>query len=147
MEIGCLFALVLSSLSDLRFKKLEKVRIDKWLWAARFFKTRSLASKAVAGGHVRVNGGRVKSSRHVVIGDSLEIRRGQEDFVVEVKLLADKRGPATVARTLYEETEESVLAREQARVERRLINAPAARPDKRPDKRQRRKIREFLLKD
>jgi len=124
----------------------EKVRIDKWLWAARFFKTRSLAAKAVSGGHVHLNGSRVKPARPVQIGDELVIRRGEVEFTVHILALGDRRGPARIARTLYEETESSIAAREAAREERRLIRAAAVRPAKRPDKRDRRRIREFLRK-
>jgi len=127
--------------------KEEKVRIDKWLWAARFFKTRSLASKAVAGGHVQLNGGRIKPSRTVQEGDRLQIQRGEEQFTVDILALSSRRGPATVARTLYRETEESVVLREAAREQRRLLKAPPVRPQGRPDKRDRRKIRKFLRKD
>ena len=126
---------------------MEKVRIDRWLWAARFFKTRSLAARAVAGGHVHVNGGRVKPARAVRPGDILEITRGPEQFTVTILELAERRGPARVARTLYEESEQSILARMAAREERRLIRTPAIRPEGRPDKRDRRRIREFLRKD
>ncbi len=125
----------------------EKVRVDKWLWAARFFKTRSLASKAVNGGHVHLNGGRIKPSRIVQVGDRLQIIRGVEEFTVDILSLASRRGPATVARTLYEETTDSIDRREAAREQRRLVRAPASRPQGRPDKRERRKIREFLRKD
>ncbi len=125
----------------------EKVRVDKWLWAARFFKTRSLASKAVSGGHVHLNGGRVKPSRTVQVGDRLQIKRGVEEFTVDILALSSRRGPATVARTLYEESEQSIALREEAREQRRLVRAPASRPEGRPGKRDRRKIREFLRKD
>ena len=125
----------------------EKVRVDKWLWAARFFKTRSLASKAVSGGHVHLGASRVKPSRTVQVGDRLQIRRGQEEFAVDILALSSRRGPATVARTLYEETEESQVQRETDREQRRLVRAPASRPEGRPDKRDRRKIRKFLRKD
>ena len=123
------------------------VRLDKWLWAARFFKTRSLASKAVSGGHVHLNGRRVKPSRMIQGGEQLLIKRGSEVYTVNVLALSSRRGPAKVAQTLYEETEESRVRREQAREERRLIKAPASRPEGRPDKRDRRKIRKFLRKD
>jgi len=126
---------------------MDKVRIDKWLWAARFFKTRTLAARAVTGGHVHVNGLRVKAARPVQPGDRLNIRRGEEEFVVIVQALSGKRGPAKTAVMLYEETKESIVDRESARDERRLIHAQAARPDRRPDKRERRKIRKFLRKD
>jgi len=127
--------------------KEEKVRIDKWLWAARFFKTRSLATRAVAGGHVQCNGGRIKPSRPVQEGERLQMRRGEEEFTVDILGLSSRRGPASVARTLYRETEESVIRREAAREERRMLKVPALRPQGRPDKRDRRKIRKFLRKD
>ncbi len=125
----------------------EKVRVDKWLWAARFFKTRGLASRAVSGGHVQLNGGRIKPSRPVQIGDRLRVKRGVEVFTVDVLALSSRRGPATVARTLYEETEESQVLREAEQEQRRLVRAPASRPERRPDKRDRRKIRQFLRKE
>lgn len=125
----------------------EKVRIDKWLWAARFYKTRSLAAAAVTGGHVHVNGVRVKAARVVTVGDALRIVRDEEEFVVIVQVLADKRGPAVVARTLYAETEESKAARETHVAERRLLNLGRVfPPPKRPGKRDRRLIRKFTKK-
>lgn len=130
-----------------REKQDNSVRLDKWLWAARFFKTRSLASKAVSGGHVYLNGKRVKPSRLVQGGEQLRIKRGIEEYTVIILALSVRRGPAKVAQTLYEETEESRTQREQAREQRRLIKAPAACPEGRPDKRDRRKIRKFLRKD
>ncbi|HKJ82597.1 MAG TPA: S4 domain-containing protein [Mariprofundaceae bacterium] len=120
------------------------VRIDKWLWAARFFKTRGLATERVNGGHVQLNGASVKPSRAVACGDTLTILRGQERFVVTVTGLAEKRGPAAVARTLYEEHEASLEAREQARQTRKLGAALA--PKKRPDKKARRQIIRFIRK-
>ncbi|MDW7773135.1 MAG: S4 domain-containing protein [Desulfobulbaceae bacterium] len=125
----------------------EKIRIDKWLWAARFFKTRSLASRAVSGGHVHANGQRIKPSRIVQVGDTLEIRRGLTELVIVVEGLSGRRGPATAARTLYRETEESVKKREMQAGQRRLANMAAAGPVRRPDKRERRKIRKFIRKD
>ncbi|XOF33057.1 MAG: RNA-binding S4 domain-containing protein [Candidatus Electrothrix sp. YB6] len=122
------------------------VRIDKWLWAARFFKTRSLAAKAVSGGHVHLNGKRVKPSRSVHPGEQLRIQRGHEEYIVNILALSSRRGPAKIAATLYEETEDSLARRTAAREERRLIRASAARPEGKPDKRDRRKIREFLRK-
>ena len=126
----------------------SKVRIDKWLWAARFFKTRSLASKAVSGGKVHLNGQRVKAAKPVMSGDELRINRHEVEFVVTVLELADKRGPAKVARTLYVESEESIQAREMRREERKLHRAldQQVAPQKRPSKRDRRKIREFVRK-
>jgi ribosome-associated heat shock protein Hsp15 len=124
----------------------EKIRIDKWLWAARFFKTRSLASQAVGGGHVQVNGSRVKPSRVVQLGDTLQIRRGQEECVLVVQGLSERRGPASVAQTLYLETEESRQGREAARKKRLEGGAPLP-PVRRPDKRDRRKIRKLLRQE
>ena len=122
----------------------ETVRLDKWLWAARFFKTRSLAVKAIEGGKVRVEGGRAKPGRALRAGQHLEIRIGPEVYQVEVQKLCEKRGPASVARTLYLESEDSRERREQAAVERRA--AARAEPDfgGRPDKYQRRRIRKLL---
>ena len=126
---------------------LDKVRIDRWLWAARFFKTRSLAAKAVSGGKVHINGQRVKPARPVAVGDELRINRFEVEFVVTVLELAEKRGPAKVARTLYEESAESEAARAQQRDDKRLqrLVAPVL-PSKRPDKRDRRRIRQFTRK-
>ncbi|MDD3619514.1 MAG: RNA-binding S4 domain-containing protein [Desulfobulbaceae bacterium] len=125
----------------------QTVRLDKWLWAARFFKTRSLASKAVIGGHVHVNGNRVKPAKTVQVGDGLRIRRGAEEFDVVVLELRSRRGPAVVARSLYRETEESIQRRELQARTRRLAEPSGAPPSRRPDKRDRRKIRKFILKD
>ena len=121
----------------------EKIRLDKWLWAARFFKTRNLATEAINGGHVHVNGTRGKPSRPVSIGDEMRIRKGPQEFTVVVKALSDKRGPATVARELYEETEESIRARELQAEQRRLAALNTPRPDHRPNKRERRRIIRF----
>jgi ribosome-associated heat shock protein Hsp15 len=90
---------------------VEQVRIDKWLWAARFYKTRSLATDAVVGGHVQLNGARVKAAKEVRAGDELEVRIGTQRWLLVVKDVSERRGPATVARTLYEETEETAAAR------------------------------------
>ncbi len=126
----------------------SKVRIDKWLWAARFFKTRSMASKAVSGGKVHLNGQRVKAAKSVDIGDVLRISRNEVEFVVTVLALADRRGPAELARSLYEESPESIRAREAGSEERKLLRLTDQRPapPKRPSKRDRRKIREFIRK-
>lgn len=125
----------------------EGVRIDKWLWASRFFKTRSSATQAVSGGKVHVNGGRVKPAKPVRVGDTLRIQRGALEFTVIVRELSDRRGPARVAQTLYEETEESRLTREQRREERVLLAVEQMVPKKRPSKRDRRLIRNFIRKD
>ena len=107
------------------------VRIDKWLWAARFFKTRSAATEAVAGGHVHVAGNRVKPSRELRVGETVEVVQGRARRTVVVAALADRRGPAAVAATLYEETADSLEAREGLRLERQLTQPIfGARPTK-----------------
>lgn len=125
----------------------EQVRVDKWLWAARFFKTRSLASKAVSGGKVFLNGQRCKPSKAVALDDMLIIQKGVVEQTVKVLGLSGKRGPATVARTLYQETEESIQKREEQQKMRSLFYAGQGVPAKRPGKRDRRKIREFTRKN
>lgn len=123
-----------------------RIRLDKWLWAARFFKTRSAAAKAVSGGQVHVNGTRVKPSRTVNLGETLRIRRGLLEFTVNVLALSDRRKGAPEARTLYEETAESIARREQQRDERRLLAPEGPAPQGRPNKRDRRLIRSFIRK-
>ncbi len=116
------------------------LRVDKWLWAARFFKTRSLASDAVSGGKVRINGATTKPARDIKVGDKLEIANSETRWVVTVQALSDKRGPAPEARLLYEETPESIAAREAERDERKFIQDPAADLHGRPTKRDRRQM-------
>lgn len=116
------------------------VRIDKWLWAARFFKTRALAQHAVDNGRVLVEGERVKVARLLKGGERLEIRQGEVRHEVIVQGLSGVRGPAPVARTLYQETPESVVAREAAAERRRFEREPAAGLHGRPSKRDRRDI-------
>lgn len=125
----------------------EKVRLDKWLWAARFFKTRALATEAINGGHVHLNGHRAKPARNVNPGDMLAIRKGEVKFVVEVVDLASRRRPAKEAVLLYQETEQSKLARERYVEQRRLMAASGPKPPKRPDKRARRRIIRFTNKN
>jgi len=125
----------------------KQARIDKWLWAARFFKTRTLAAQAVSGGKVQVNGSRVRASRLVQVGEILRIRRGVEEFTITVLALSSVRRPAVEARLLYEESEESVRLRQESARMRALLAAGQTMPAKRPDKRDRRKIREFIRKD
>lgn len=117
------------------------VRLDLWLWAARFFRTRALAKQAVDTGKVEIGGQRAKPSRGVRVGDVLHVARMEERFEVEVLALSDVRGPASVAQTLYRESEASKLAREQARAQRAAERAGYHPPDTRPDKRARRLIR------
>jgi len=121
----------------------EPLRIDKWLWAARFFKTRSLAAKAVDGGKVRVNGEGVKPARSLRIGDELAIRVGELEWVVEVRALSRQRGPAAQAALLYAEREDSRARREAAIAQRRAQPHPAARLKGRPTKKDRRLIHRF----
>lgn len=117
-----------------------KVRLDKWLWAARFFKTRSLAKHAIEGGKVYHEGQRVKVSKEVKIGDTLRVRQGYDDKTIIISALADKRGNATFAATLYNETDESLALREQRQQERKTA---AIQHHERPNKRERRKINEL----
>jgi ribosome-associated heat shock protein Hsp15 len=124
----------------------DKVRIDKWLWAARFFKTRSQAAQAVSGGRVQVNGARVKPARLVQAGEELRIRRNEVEFVVTVLGVAAKRRPAKEAQLLYEESAESIAAREAARELRRIEAMGRLQPTRRPTKRERRQIVSFTGK-
>ena len=119
---------------------MERVRVDKWLWAARFFKTRGAATEAVLGGHVDVNGERVKPSKEISVADTVHVRVRDVRWTVVVNGLADKRGPASVAATLYEETPESVAAREQRRLAHKLSRPLGADLGARPTKRDRRRI-------
>ena len=120
---------------------MESVRIDKWLWAARFFKTRAAATEAVLGGRVRLNGDRVKPAKDVRPADVVEVRVGEVAWTIVVRGVADKRGSARVAATLYEETAESVAERARVADERRLsrpLGADLSGP--RPTKQDRRRI-------
>src|SRR6478735_12173810 len=118
----------------------EGVRIDVWLWAARFFKTRSLAKGAVVGGKVEVGGQGVKPSRMLKVGDVLKVRRGEEVFEIEVRALSEVRGSAPIAQQLYSESEESIARRAAEREQRRLSVAGYRPPLSKPDKRARKLI-------
>jgi ribosome-associated heat shock protein Hsp15 len=111
---------------------MTEVRADVWLWAARFFKTRSLAKQAIEGSKIDVNDAGCKPARALHVGDLLKIGRGEERQEVEVLALADRRGPASLAQAMYRETDASLAVREAAREQRRLIgmNGPLKRPDK-----------------
>jgi ribosome-associated heat shock protein Hsp15 len=123
------------------------LRIDKWLWAARFFKTRSLAQAAVAGGKVKVGGERVKPAKELAIGDQLTIRIGEFEWAVTVKALSEKRGPAEVARKLYEEDEASRARRVAQVADRRAHAAVWGERKGRPTKRDRRALEHWRAKD
>ena len=116
------------------------IRIDKWLWAARFFKTRSLAQQAVEGGKVKLNGERTKPAKELRMGDELRVHVGTYEWVVRVAQLSDKRGPAAVARTLYEEDEASRAQRAEQASLHRLVADPGGDRRGRPTKRDRRQL-------
>jgi ribosome-associated heat shock protein Hsp15 len=122
---------------------MASVRIDKWLWAARFFKTRALASKACDLGRVFSNDVQAKPAREVRVGDMLRVRNEGGEFQIEVLLLSEMRGPAAVAQTLYRETEASKAARAKAAEERKAMQEFAPLPERRPSKRDRRRIIQF----
>jgi len=117
------------------------VRADKWLWAARFYKTRALAMEAISGGKVHLNGERIKPARKLAVGDHLTVHKGGYSFTITVTGLSLQRGPADVARTLYSESEESRQARQLLRETRKLQGDTG--PQRRPDKRARRQIHQF----
>ena len=119
------------------------MRIDKWLWAARFYRTRSKAKDAVVGGKVHVNGERTKAAREVQIGDELEISRGPEKEVVVIEQLSNQRGNGAAAQTLYTETKESIDRRLAAAADRRMARAGLATPKLKPSKSARRTLREL----
>ena len=125
----------------------DSMRLDKWLWAARFFKTRPNATEAVNGGKVHFNGQRTKASRAVQCGDELTIQRGPYQYIVIVRAMSKQRGPAALAQTLYEETAESLAAREALAEQRKAQQVQTASPDKRPDKRSRRHIIRFTRRE
>jgi ribosome-associated heat shock protein Hsp15 len=126
--------------------KNDKVRLDKWLWAARFFKTRPLAAEAVSGGKVHINGNRAKPAHGVNIGDEMHIRKGPYEFIVTVTGLSARRGPAKAAALLYEETPASREARALLSEQHRLVRIASPRHEGRPNKRQRRQIIRFTGK-
>jgi ribosome-associated heat shock protein Hsp15 len=122
---------------------MTSVRIDKWLWSARFFKTRALASKACDIGRIQSNGIQAKPARDVRVGDMLLVKNEGGEFNVKVLLLSEMRGPAAVAQTLYRETEASKEARLKAAAERKAMQEFSPLPDHRPSKRDRRRIIQF----
>ena len=122
---------------------MTSVRIDKWLWAARFFKTRSLASKSCDLGRIHSNGIQAKPAREVRVGDILTVRNEGGEFQIEVLTLSEMRGPAAVEQTLYRETEASIAARIKLAAERKAMQEFAPLPERRPSKRDRRRIIQF----
>ena len=118
----------------------KKIRLDKWVWAARFYKTRSVARDMINGGKVHYNGQRSKASKFVELGALLSIRQGDTSKEIEVKILSDQRRGAPEAQTLYEETPDSIKKREQYQILRKLSLQNAPHPDKKPNKKQRREL-------
>lgn len=127
-------------------KSQASVRIDKWLWAARFFKTRSLAKQAIEGGKVHYNGQRIKTSKLVELNAELTIRAGWDEKTVIVKSVSDQRRNATLAAELFNETEASIALREQRSLERKMANLTMPDHAARPNKKQRRQIHRFKNK-
>lgn len=119
---------------------MERVRVDKWLWAARFFKTRGAATEAVLGGRVHVNGTRAKAAKEVTVGDTVDVTVAAQRRTIRVTALAERRGPASVAAALYEETAESAAAREREAIARRLARPLGADLGERPTKQDRRRL-------
>lgn len=128
---------------------VQKLRLDKWLWSARFFRTRTLAKEAIEAGRVQCAGNKVKVSKEIMVGDELTIRQGSAtnytQKTVKVLALSDVRGNATIASTLYQETDESVAQRAYFQEQKKLANL--ARPDNRPNKKQRRQLERFKQQD
>ena len=120
-----------------------KMRVDKWLWAARFFKTRSLAKAAIEGGKVQMDGHRVKVSKEISVEDQLHIRQGWDEKIIRVAALSSQRRGASEAQQLYEETAESIAKREAEAAARKAAGGMIDRPAKRPTKKQRRQIHRF----
>lgn len=126
---------------------MDKVRIDKWLWAARFFKTRSLAKAAIESGKIKVDGQRIKPSREIALGMTLEIRQGWDERIVLVTALSEQRRGAPEAAKLYQETPESVQKREAEATKRKELQENLTHPGQRPTKRQRQQIHRFIHQD
>ena len=118
---------------------MERLRIDKWVWAARFFKTRSIAKTAIEGGKVHIDGQRVKVSREIGVGDIIAIKQGWDEKEIQVAALSDRRGPAAEAQSLYAETERSI-ARRAKEAEARKAAGAMARPAQRPGKHERKAL-------
>ena len=121
----------------------NKLRLDKWLWAARFFKTRSLAKQAIEGGKVQLEGQRVKVSKEISVGDQLRVRQGWDERDIEILALSEQRRGAPEAQKLYRENEDSIRRREEAAQARKAAGGMLHRPEQRPTKKQRRQIHRF----
>ena len=119
---------------------MERLRVDKWLWAARFFKTRSIAKSAIEGGKVHLDGQRVKVSREIGVGEKLTIKQGWDEKEIVVKALSDRRGPAPTARDLYDETQASIERREREAQARKAAGGAVVRPAHKPGKHQRKAL-------
>lgn len=136
-------------MSNFTVSDIQKMRLDKWLWSARFFRTRTLAKEAIEAGRVQFSGQKVKVSKEIMVGDELTVRQGSAtnytQKTVKVLVLSDVRGNATIASTLYQETDESVAQREYFQEQKKLSNL--ARPDNRPSKKQRRQLERFKQQD
>ncbi|MDN5850639.1 MAG: RNA-binding protein [Nitrococcus sp.] len=124
----------------------EHVRLDRWLWAARFFKTRRLASDAIKGGKVSVNGVRAKPAKELRAGSEVRVTKGSYEFVVIVEALSEQRGPAVEAQKLYKELASSIERRRHVKEQQRIAAAAMPQLDHRPDKRERRQLTEFKRK-
>ncbi|HST08540.1 MAG TPA: RNA-binding S4 domain-containing protein [Gemmatimonadaceae bacterium] len=127
--------------------ELSRVRLDKWLWAARFFKTRAIAATAIETGKVEVNGERAKRAKQLQVGDSVRVRLGPYNHIVMVRALSEVRGSASVAATLYDETEESKKAREVLQTQMKAAQGPGSYDRGRPTKKQRRDIEKLRNRD
>src|SRR3954464_968701 len=125
----------------------DDTRIDKWLWAARFFKTRSQATAAVAGGKVEVNGDTAKASKTVKVGDKIRLRLGPAEYRLTVTGIGERRGSAAIAQSLYEESPESLAARQKIASERRFSSAPSYEEKGRPSKKDRRDLERWRRED
>lgn len=124
-------------------KSTDGVRLDKWLWAARFYKTRAAAREMIEGGKVHYNGQRSKPSKLVEVAAELTLRQGNDERTVVIQALSDKRGPATEAQQLYRETEQSIEKREKVALARKMNALSMPHPDRRPDKKERRDLMKF----
>lgn len=133
--------------SDDKSQGQDKVRLDKWLWAARFYKTRSVSRDAIEGGKVHVNGQRAKPSKDARVGDTLVLRQGFDEKTIVIKALSDTRRGAPEARLLYEETQDSINKREEAAANRKALRGSYPVSEHRPDKKQRRDIERFRQQD